>query len=349
MKTCKKTIASLFLLCLFLQPLSEVIAQNGGFAGSFTRMGFSPRGMAMGNAMSAVHQEGSYSYYNPALAAVRREHVMVDFSTAAMAFDRRLHTATAHFQLPPSAGLTFTLKNARVQDIDGRTVDGYHTDFLSTNEFRLAGRFGIRFSDAFSGGIGITYSLANYHTDVPNTGTVGLDIGFLIRLNPKLSLAVAAKDLLASYDFDTSNLYGTDQRADNAFNFPSRFIAGFAYELSEKWLFSADAELRLQSFQTETISPGRDQFGEFTERIVLSETNQTTYFRTGTRYHLHERISVRGGIRFEDIGGEATLLPSAGFSLMLPYDRFSPSIDYAFVREASQLTTMHVFALRLHL
>ena len=349
MKTLKTILPALFLFSLFWLPLPDAIAQNGGFAGSFARMGFSPRGMAMGNAMSAVHQEGSYSYYNPALSAVKREHVMVDFSTAAMAFDRRLHTATTHFQLPPSAGLTFTLMNARVRDIDGRTVDGYHTDYLSTSEFRMAGRFGIRFSDTFSGGIGITYTLANYHTDVPNTGTVGLDIGLLIRLNPGLTLSAVARDLLASYDFDTSDLYGTEQRADNAFNFPTRFVTGVSYELSGKWLISADTELRLQSFETESISTGRDQFGEFTERIVRSETNQTIYFRTGTRYHLHERISVRGGIRFEDIGGESALLPSAGFSLLLPYDRFSPSIDYAFVREASQLTTMHVFALRLHL
>jgi len=349
MKSLKKIIPALFLFCLFIQPLPDAIAQNGGFAGAFSRMGFSPRGMGMGNAMSAVHQEGSYSYYNPALAAEKREHTMIDFSTAAMAFDRRLHTATAHLQLPPSAGLTFTLMNARVQDIDGRTVDGYHTDFLSTSEFRFAGRFGIRFSDAFSGGIGISYNLASYHTDVPGTGTVGLDAGILYKVTPKLTLSAAAKDLLASYDFDTSELYGTDQRADNSFNFPSRIISGIAYEITEDWLVSTDFELRLQSFQTETFQTNTDQFGEFTERTIREETDKTTYLRTGTRYKLHERIAVRGGLKFEDIGGESVILPAAGFSLMLPYDRFSPSVDYAFVREASQLTSMHVFALRLHL
>lgn len=349
MKTLKPIVSVLLLLCALMYPLPDANAQNGGFAGAFSRMGFSPRGMAMGNAMSAVHQEGSYSYYNPAHAAEKREHVMIDVSTAAMAFDRRLHTATAHLQLPPSAGLTFTLMNARVQDIDGRTVDGYHTDFLSTSEFRFAGRFGIRFSDAFSGGIGISYSLANYHTDVPNSGTVGIDVGILYKIAPKLTLSIAARDLLASYDFDTSDLYGTDQRADNSFDFPARLITGFSYELSDKWLFSTDAELRLQSYQTETYRTTSDEFGEFTERSVRDDTDQTTYMRTGTRYKIHERFSVRGGLKFEDIGGESAILPSAGFSLMLPYDRFSPSIDYAFVREASQLTSIHVFALRLHL
>jgi hypothetical protein len=339
----------LLLFCLLFQSPTGAVAQDGGFAGSFSRMGFSPRGMAMGNAMSAVHQEGSYSYYNPALAAEKREFIMVDFSTAAMAFDRRLHTATAHLQLPPSAGITFTLMNARVQDIDGRSVDGYHTGYLSTSEFRFAGRFGIRFSEAFSGGIGLTYTLANYHTDVPNAGTIGLDIGFLIRLNPKLSLSAAARDLLASYDFNTSDLYGTDERADNAFNFPTRFVTGIAYELSDKWLVSTDAELQLHSFEAEFENRVVDEFGQFSEPIVRSQTNPTTYIRTGTRYQLHERVAVRGGLQLNDPGGEAVILPSAGFSLMLPYDRFSPSIDYAFVREASQLTNMHVFALRLHL
>lgn len=349
MKILRTILPCLFLFCLFPYPQQIASAQNGGFAGSFSRMGFSPRGMAMGNAMSAVHQEGSYSYYNPALAAVQREHIMADFSTAAMAFGRRLHAATAHLQLPPSAGITFSLMNASVQNIDGRTVDGYHTDFLSTNELRFAGRFGIRFSDAFSGGIGISYTLANYHIDVPGTGTVGLDFGALFRISPKLTLSAVAKDLLASYEFDTSRLYGTDQRADNTYDFPSRLVTGAAYEITKNWLLSADVEIRLQSYQTERVTLSSDEFGEFTERSVSSETDQTTYLRTGTRYRLHERIAVRGGLRFEDIGGESALLPSAGFSLMLPYDRFSPSVDYAFVREASQLTSMHVFALRLHL
>lgn len=349
MKTLQKLLPGVLFFCLFLPTLQNVFAQSGGFAGSFSRLGFSPRGMSMGNAMSAVHQEGSYSYYNAALAAEKREYVMTDFSTASMAFDRRLHTAATHFQLPPSAGITFTLMNARVQNIDGRTVDGYHTGNLSTSEFRFAGRFGIRFSEAVSAGIGLTYTLASYHTDVPNAGTIGLDIGFLIRLNPNLTLSAVAKDLLASYNFDTSDLYGTDQRANNAFSFPTRFITGIAYEITDKWLISTDAELRVHTFETEVLNREVDEFGEFSEPVLRSDTDQTTYIRTGTRYQLHERIAVRGGIRFNDQGGESLILPSAGFSLMLPYDRFSPSIDYAFVREASQLTTMHVFALRLHL
>jgi hypothetical protein len=114
-------------------------------------------------------------------------------------------------------------------------------------------------------------------------------------------------------------------------------------------MISTDAELRLQSFQTENTMVDRDEFGEIAEQAIRSETNQSIYIRSGTRYRLHERVAVRVGLKFEDLEGESVLLPSAGFSLMLPYDRFSPSIDYAFVREASQLTTMHVFALRLHL
>lgn len=349
MKIMTRISQILLLSSLLLLPLCSVFAQTGGYAGAFSRMGFSPRGMAMGNAMSAVHQEGSYSYYNPALAAEKREYVLLDFSTAAMAFDRRLHTATTHFQLPPSAGLTFTLMNARVQNIDGRTTDGYHTSYLSTNEFRFAGKFGIRFTDSFSGGIGITYSLANYHTDVPNSGTIGLDLGMLFRISQNFSVSFVAKDLLASYDFDTSDLYGTGQRADNAFHFPARFIAGISYELSDDWILSADTELRHLSFQTESTTFRDDEYGQITEITVQSEKDQSLYFRTGTRYMLHERVAVRGGLQFENIDGDAVILPTAGFSLMLPYDRFSPSIDYAFVREASQLTNMHVFALRLHL
>ena len=40
------------LIALLISP--SLYAQNGGFAGASNRIGYSARGMAMGNAMSAV-------------------------------------------------------------------------------------------------------------------------------------------------------------------------------------------------------------------------------------------------------------------------------------------------------
>ena len=96
----------LFLLILFVTAANlPVMAQNGGYAGAYTRLGFGPRGMAMGNAMTAVTSEGSYGHYNAALAARPIQEVDVDLGTSAMAFDRSLHHLNAAFPLTGDANI----------------------------------------------------------------------------------------------------------------------------------------------------------------------------------------------------------------------------------------------------
>lgn len=345
----KSYVTTTLFIIILVVPFQTILAQNGGHAGSFSRMGFSPRGMAMGNAMSSVYQEGSYSYYNPALSAAPMKHTLFDLSTAALKFDRNLHMVTTHFQLPPSAGFSLYLMNARVGGIDGRTSSGYHTEMLSTNEFQLSGNFGLRFSEKIWGGVGVSYNLANFHSDVPNTTTIGIQVGILFKPTKNISISGVVKDLLASYDFDTSDLYNTERRTDTVFSFPTRIIGGVSAQITKNLLLSSDIELRLHSFQTKQLVFDNDEFGAVEQTITNNSTSSSTYVRTGLRHHLHERLTLRGGIQLNEVGKENILQPSAGFSIHLPYDRFSPTIDYAFMREPSQLSTMHVFAIRLHI
>ena len=338
---------SILLLMTFLFTVwgSTLFAQenSGGFAGSFSRMGFSPRGMAMGNAMTAVTQEGSYSYYNPAFAAIESNMVQIDAGTASLPFDRRLNIVHSHFQLPPSAGLSLSVLHSRVGNIDGRDLSGYHTGELSTNEFQLIGNFGLRFSELFWAGIGFKYNLARYHPELPTTSGLGIDLGILIHPASNLRLGLTIQDLLASYRFNTADLYGTDS-ANNQQFFPTRIIAGFAYQIMDEWIISLDIENRRYSF--ESLSVENDQPQSFNRNGSTSTQN---FIRSGTRYQLHERFTLRGGIQLNEAGERNELQPSAGFSIHLPYDTLSPSIDYAFVREPSGLSTMHVFAIRLNL
>ncbi len=338
-------ISLLFLILLMSGSIANLSAQDysGGFIGSFSRMGFSPRGMGMGNAMTSVTSEGSYSYYNPAFAAVQSDLIQIDAGTAILPFDRQLNMAHSHFQLPPSAGLSVSLLHGRVGNIDGRDLNGYHTGDLSTNEFQLIGNFGLRFSDSFWAGIGIKYNLARYHPEMPTTSGIGLDLGVLIKPVSKLNIGVTVQDLLASYRFNSSDLFGTDA-ANNQQFFPIRMIAGLSYQLSDDWLISVDLENRRHTFEIISVD------NENTQSISrIEETSVSHFLRTGTSYQLHERFTLRAGMQLNNLEDENDLQPAAGFSLHLPYDSLSPSIDYAFVREPSGLSTMHVFAIRLNL
>lgn len=346
MKPVKPILLFIMMACF---GAADAVAQSGGYAGSFSRMGFSPRGMAMGNAMTAVHQEGSYAYYNPAMAAIPTESIQLDFSTAALRFGRQLHMVTANIQLPPSAGLSISLLNARVANIDGRTSSGYHTGMLSVNEFQLIGNFAIRFSGRIWAGVGIKYNLANLHTELPNSQNVGIDAGLRVALTNNLTFAVAVKDVLSEYRFDSTDLFGQTAGSVNTYSFPLRLIAGAAYEISDAWLVSIDTEFRFQTSDVLRADSTIRTVDGFPPIVRMEETSQTTFLRAGSRYSLHERVAIRGGFEFYDVGGENQLQPTAGFSLHLPYDRFSPSIDYAFVREPSLFSSMHVFSIRLHI
>src|SRR6056297_3517158 len=91
---------------VFLSP-NQCYSQ-GGYNGELSRIGFSPIGLSMGNAMTASNNFTGHSYYNPAQAAIESSTIPLLLSSALMQFDRQLHMVSANFQLPPSAGLTFS-------------------------------------------------------------------------------------------------------------------------------------------------------------------------------------------------------------------------------------------------
>jgi hypothetical protein len=340
MKSCI-CIITVILMTVWFCP-AELSAQSGGTPGAFARMGFSPRGMSMGNSISAVHQDGIYAYYNPALAASQSEFIQLDLSSAALQFDRQLHMAGFHLELPPAAGFSLQLINARVTDIDGRDENGYHTGSLSSSEYQLTGNFGIRFTESFWGGIGLKFNLQKLHPEVPLNSSVGMDLGLLYSPANRLNLALTLQDLLATSAQNTADLYGLESSPESTINFPVRIKIGASYEITEKWLFSTEFEQRYQSFEELEITDRN-----LSQRVDVTTDSQ--FIRLGTRYLIHERITIRTGLQSKEIENRFNAQPAAGFSLHLPFDKFSPSIDYALLAEPSGQSTMHVFAIRLNL
>jgi len=337
----------LFILITFAG--NSAYAQAGGFAGEFTRIGFGPRGMAMGNAMIAVSDEGSYAYYNPALAAHPSPNgVQIDISTFLMEFDRQIHNVNAQFRLSPTASFNFGLINARVSDIDGRTQSGFHTESLSTDEYQLLSNFGLRISENIWGGIGFKINFADLNEDVTTNTAVGIDLGLYAYIFDGFTAGFAIQDLFTSYDTNTENLFG-DNAGNSNQNFPTRFKIGAAYRPLTKLLVSSEYEIRSQS--SEVVRSAVELFEGIPTVITRRENVNTSsqFLRFGSRYLIHESITLRSGLQLIDLEFETETIFSAGFSLHLPFDKFKPSIDYAFYREPNNISNIHVFALRLHI
>ncbi|MFH5884408.1 PorV/PorQ family protein [Halalkalibaculum sp. DA3122] len=304
-------------------------AQAGGLAGSFSRLGFGPRGMSMGNAMSSTPGDGFYSYYNPAHAARNINGRQLDVSTSLMKFDRTLHQLNGALPLPPKAGISFSILNAGVDNIDGRTRSGYHTQMLSTNEYQFASAFGIRLTPRWNLGVGIKLYLADFHAALQNVTSFGFDLGTLYKVSPTLTLGLVIQDLLAEYPWNTGTLYGDSSSGTNVDEFPTQLRIGASYQLFQNLLVALDPGLLLEP------SPGSDPIFQL---------------RAGGRYRIHEQVSLRAGWQVGNLRSIATSNNfSAGFSVHLPFDLLAPSVDYAFVPEPNYVSTMHIFGLQLNL
>ena len=346
----KRLVSHGFLIAfVLLSTMSSVYAQSGGFTGASTRIGFGPRGMAMGNALAATTSEGIYPHYNPALAAFRTDAPQVDLTFSSLEFDRVFQTVSANFQLPPSAGISFGIIRSGIKDIDERSLSGYPLGTFDASEYQLFTAFGLRLNERFKGGINLKINYANYHPDLsPSTG-VGIDLGFLIHITESINLGIAVQDLFSNYTWNSGELYGQDQSANVINTFPTRYKFALAYQHQK---FTISTEYEIQSLISDQTTreifidgSGPPQVFETTEEILTG----TSLFRTGASWKAHERFTVRGGYRITDLKQSGSGSLTAGFSLHLPFDVLSPSIDYAFVMEPYNVANMHVFALRLHL
>ncbi len=343
-------VTAVLLLLMVMLPLSDTLAQSGGFSGAFTRIGFGPRGMAMGNAIGTVSQEGIYGHYNPALASYTTSN-HVDMATALMSFGRSMHSVNTTFPLPPVAGLNIGLLNANVYDIDGRTSSGYHTEYLSTHEFQLFAAFGINISQRIRLGAGVKLHHAGLYDDIPNTTGAGFDLGVIAEPTASWRLGFAVQDLISGYSWNTTSLYGTRGGRNREDAFPIRYKISTSYFVNT-WdlLISTEFEIQQQSAEYQRLQVLSGSVPPQNRSRSEDVTTHSQLFRIGTAWSAHERLTIRGGWEVMDLEFvKETHKISAGFSVHLPYDALSPSVDYAYVREPMGIAGMHVLALRLTL
>ena len=240
--------------------------QSGGKAGAFARMGFGARGIAMGNAMTAVADGDIISYYNPALNSfIERKIASVSFGI--LSFDRYLNFLTYSQPIRPTAGISVSLINAGVRNIDGRDNDGNHTEYYSTFENQVSLAFSNQIENNFSAGVAIKLYYSKLFDKVKST-TVGFDVGFAAKITENIALAGAWQDLNSKYKWDTKPLYDLNGKTTTD-PFPNLRRIGITYRLASKLLFSVDFE---------------------------NSSVKTNIFRAGTEYEIIQDFTVRGGL-----------------------------------------------------
>lgn len=319
----------IFSVQLIAQPETSKISS---LPGAFARLGFGARGMAMGNAMTAVIKGNLNSYYNPAINPFNQDN-QIQLSYSFLSLDRNLNFVQLNKifnqykrdvfgnktnEIHSRAGLTLGLINFGIDNIDGRDNSGLKTKTYSTSENMIFLSVGISPSEKFSVGVNAKY----YHYalfDKMSSSTVGFDLGFVYRLTDDLTIGGFMGDINAKYRWDSSPLY--KEEGNNFYeNFPVLKRAGLSYKLPKDFgLVSADFE-----------------FTSFGTRIL----------KFGCEISPIEFLQIRGGVdRINLINSDMIPKISFGFGLNQSLRGKYFEINYAFVTEPYAPMNQHIISL----
>jgi hypothetical protein len=310
----KRFFVYIVFMCLIA---AESLAQSAGKAGAYSRMGFGARGIGMGNALTAVNSGDINTYYNPALAAFSEQRTAAA-TFGILALDRYLNSLSYTQEVQQRAGISVGLINAGVRNIDGRDIDGEHTEDYSTIEDQFYLAFANRVDDRVSLGVTIKLLYGKLFDKVTST-TVGFDIGACIQVTDQISVGAILQDINSKYRWDTKSIYGKDGKTTED-KFPMLRRIGLAYTLPERYgIISAEFE---------------------------NSSERTNIIRIGAEYYFMEHFTARCGVdRWDFSNNSAGAKPSFGFSAMNSLGNWTPAVTYAFIFEPFTPHGMHIVTL----
>jgi len=212
---------------------------NGGYSGAFLRVGLGARGIAMGNAQVATADHGFGFYYNPA-AQPYLEKFSANFSYSFLSLDRRFSFVGLSSPLKPQGGVSLGWIYSGVKDIQGYDSRGIATDNINHGIHAIYFSFGIFVvPQRLSVGINAKYlreDLSDPDFDYDGSG-FGADLGILAKVTRDLSVGYLLKDLNASLQSNTNNIFERGIEKEN--NFPITHRLGLFYDAPVRWIHAA--------------------------------------------------------------------------------------------------------------
>lgn len=314
----KKLCAGLVAVLWSAAPL---LAQDGGYAGAELRVGLGARPVAMGEAFTAIADDGSAPFFNPAGAAWIRKRIF-GASYRFLEFDRRHGYLSLIVPVQGEASLGFTWVNSSVGDVLERDDIGQVAGELKDHHNQFGANFAKRFTKALSAGANVKYLQKTVAG--ASAYSIAFDLGTQFRFRDLrrwqghplsgLSLGFAAENILARFTFNSTDYYGQfgSPGASTTDTVPMNFRLGASYQVREDLLFAVDAEKNL---------------------------NQKTFFHAGGEYLYKKVLAARAGYSH----GKVSL--GAGVRQALDKKK-SVQVDYVFQTSAISERGDHLFSLQ---
>ncbi|BDQ01575.1 hypothetical protein [Ignavibacterium sp.] len=324
---------------LFLLFFTSILSAQPKFSemsvkpGAFSRMGFGPRGIGMGNGLSALTEGNLVAYYNPA-SSVFQEGNSFQTGYSFLSLDRALNflNFTRKFEFRSSkaenlgrpasvAGISAGIINSGVSKIDGRDNNGLKTKELSTSENLFFLAVANKFSEKFALGLTVKFYYYKLYEDITSTG-VGFDIGAIYKFNENFNVSFMLVDLNSKYKWDTSPIYG-QQGLSSENEFPLLKKIGIRYNNPQnKFLLVAE-------FENSNVG--------------------TNILKFGGEYNIYDGLFLRAGVdQFNLSNGDWAVKPAAGFSYLYNLDGYLIGIDYAFMLEPYSSSDRHIIGVNFN-
>jgi hypothetical protein len=160
-------------------------------AAPYLRMGVGARALGMGGAFTAIADDATAAYWNPA-GLVKIEHIEATFMYAAnMAVDRNLNYF-AYTQWLGMGGLGISWLNAGMDDIVGTDVEGELTSTKDVGDNAIMFSYGMEAGDLMLGG-----TAKVLHQDIfgdSETG-FGIDLGGMFDVTDNVTAGLMIRDI----------------------------------------------------------------------------------------------------------------------------------------------------------
>lgn len=299
------------LICSMLVADGAALAAgHGGYAGAFLQTGMGARPLGMGNSFTAISDDATAVYWNPA-GLTQVDHKEICAAYGALLEGR--HRGVFGLAYPSAIGalglgwMNYTVGGISRRDRTGQEV-GKFSDSENALFFSYARGVGLPL-DIITISCGGTAKVL-YHTLADNRATgFGADLGMLIQGSmlkiAELRIGLAVQNLGASLKWNTVS--GHRDRI------PTTLRGGLAIGVSSLPLYV--------SFDLE------------------KNTKQDVAYHVGTECWFHKILGLRAGYDRDDI--------TAGVSFRLPLIILSPGFDYGFSTDPVSTKGVHRISARI--
>ncbi|OGK08059.1 MAG: hypothetical protein A2W80_10810 [Candidatus Riflebacteria bacterium GWC2_50_8] len=250
----KKVLKTLFLVALSVGTMSTAFAESAGQAGAYLKMGVGARALGMGSAFTALANDSTAAFWNPAGLA-RLEQSEASFMHADLTMDREYNffnyahvlkdksgkkngvAALSHVSFGVD-GIPETRMATNDADKPATRPDGTYTagenvyifSYFKDAEKNTFGSYARKLSDKLYGGVNLKYLKHELFTN--SASTWGLDFGLLYEACEKTTLGLSVRDIGETLDWNTASGHEDDVPLTTTF--------GVAYKARSNLTLAAD-------------------------------------------------------------------------------------------------------------